>query len=95
MYRARPYLEETPGDIVSMKWDEAKKTLAVVYDATVHPEEIKIAIPSRLEWIGVEMMRGERSHDCSLANPFQLRCIGDPGTRLAQRSLLFIFRERK
>ncbi len=93
MYRPRPYVEEAPGDIVRMKWEERKKTLLVVYEARVFPEAIKIAIPSRLEWIGVEVQRDQEAPHCSLRAQ-QLICISDPAPRERQRSLIFLFREQ-
>jgi endoglycosylceramidase len=95
MYRARPYVEEAPGDILQMEWNEKSKRLALVYAATVFPEEVKIAIPARLEWIGVEALEGKRAQSCSLMNPHQLRCVHDPKARQALRSLVFLFRERE
>ncbi|MDQ3232711.1 MAG: glycoside hydrolase family 5 protein [Pseudobdellovibrionaceae bacterium] len=93
-YRPRPFVEETPGDIVSMQWSETAKTLSLVYEPRVLPEEVKIVIPARLEWIGVEVKEGERSHQCEMENPHRLRCVRDQGQRLTQRSLTFLFRAR-
>ncbi|WP_141734392.1 glycoside hydrolase family 5 protein [Oligoflexus tunisiensis] len=94
MYRARPYVEETPGNIVSMQWDENRKALALVYEATMQPEEIMIAIPSRLEWIGVETPDRVRNQPCTRLNLHQLRCINDQRPKQTLRSLIFLFRER-
>jgi endoglycosylceramidase len=94
MYRARPYVEQTPGNIVSMQWNENGKTLALVYEARVQPEEVMIAIPSHLEWIGVETPDMTRVQPCALMNPHQLRCVIDQDSRQTLRSLIFLFRER-
>jgi endoglycosylceramidase len=95
MYRPRPYVEQTPGDMIRMKWDEAKKTLALVYEPRVQPEEIRIAIPSRLEWIGVEVMRDAGSPLCQREGAAVLRCVSDRSAgESQQRALLFLFRER-
>lgn len=87
-YRPRPFVEEAPGDLLQMRWDEKAKTLSVTYDANIDREELLISVPSRLKWI--DLKTSDLGYSCRWIDTYRLLCANTQRARV-QRALTLQF----